>query len=270
MIVDPDFFDHWRTQMVADMLGGDPIAPLYVMRLWAHCQNRKADSFDIPTLGIKALCKFQGDAQALEDALIAAEYLIRDGLRVTVIGWAEKNASLLAAWENGGKGGRPRKTHQEPTGNQQETHGLPSGNPSLTHAKPIREDKSREEEIQEQPVRAKRSPAPDCPEDVDAQVWADWLALRKAKKAPVTPTVIAEARREAIKAALTLTQFLSVWCGRGSQGLQADWLKPEERGRAPPGMTPREQRQAENVRAWMGSAYQPNNEDGYAPPIAIR
>lgn len=76
----------------------------------------------------------------------------------------------------------------------------------------------------------KRASAPDCPDDVDPQTWSDWLALRKAKKAPVTETVLDQARREARKANLTLTQFLQVWCARGSQGLQADWLKPNERG----------------------------------------
>ena len=65
MIVDPDFFDHWRTRMVADMLQ-DPLAPVYIMRLWAHCQNRKSDVFDIPAAGLKALCRFPGAAQELE------------------------------------------------------------------------------------------------------------------------------------------------------------------------------------------------------------
>lgn len=69
-----------------------------------------------------------------------------------------------------------------------------------------------------------------CPEGVDSQTWADWLALRKAKSAPVTETVLREATREAAKAGLPLTRFLEVWCVRGSQGLQADWLKPNERG----------------------------------------
>lgn len=76
----------------------------------------------------------------------------------------------------------------------------------------------------------KRAAAPDCPDDVDPQTWSDWLSLRKAKKAPVTETVLDQARREARKANLTLTKFLQVWCARGSQGLQADWLKPNERG----------------------------------------
>jgi hypothetical protein len=73
-------------------------------------------------------------------------------------------------------------------------------------------------------------PAASKPEDVSDQTWADFLALRKAKKAPVTVTVIENARVESVKASMGLEQFLVIWCGRGSQGLQAEWLKPHERG----------------------------------------
>jgi len=75
----------------------------------------------------------------------------------------------------------------------------------------------------------KRSASIPCPADVDPQTWSDWQALRKAKRAPVTETVLAGARREADKAGMTLEAFLQVWCRRGSQGLEADWLKPHER-----------------------------------------
>lgn len=68
-----------------------------------------------------------------------------------------------------------------------------------------------------------------CPPDVGLQEWEDWLALRKAKKAPVTETVLKSARKEAEKAGITLNAFLTIWCARGSQGLQADWLKTNER-----------------------------------------
>jgi len=68
-----------------------------------------------------------------------------------------------------------------------------------------------------------------CPPDVDQQIWDDWRQLRKAKKAPVTETVVNSARKEAAKANMAFSDFLSVWCARGSQGLQADWLKPDER-----------------------------------------
>lgn len=70
------------------------------------------------------------------------------------------------------------------------------------------------------------------PEDVAQQTWDDWLTLRKAKKAPATGTVVAGARVQAEKAGMPLEDFLQVWCRRGSQGLEAAWLKPDERGQS--------------------------------------
>lgn len=72
-------------------------------------------------------------------------------------------------------------------------------------------------------------PAIAKPDDVEPQTWADFLKLRKAKRAPVTQTVVDEAKRECVKAGMTLEGFLRVWCRRGSQGLEAAWLKPDER-----------------------------------------
>jgi hypothetical protein len=68
-----------------------------------------------------------------------------------------------------------------------------------------------------------------CPPDVDQQVWADWVQLRKTKRATVTQTVVDGARKEAEKADMSLSEFLAVWCRRGSQGLEAAWLKPNEK-----------------------------------------
>lgn len=70
---------------------------------------------------------------------------------------------------------------------------------------------------------------PHRPDDVTDQTWSDWLQLRKAKKAAVTQTVVNVARREAGIAGMALEDFLQVWCARGSQGLMAEWLKPDER-----------------------------------------
>ena len=78
-----------------------------------------------------------------------------------------------------------------------------------------------------------------CPPDVDQQTWDDWLALRKAKKAPVTQTVIDGAKREAAKAGMTLETFFQVWCRRGSQGLEAAWLHDSKGDQIrPTGMLP--------------------------------
>ncbi|ARU06159.1 hypothetical protein CCO03_17075 [Comamonas serinivorans] len=69
-----------------------------------------------------------------------------------------------------------------------------------------------------------RADTPTCPDGVTEQTWADWLQLRKTKKAVVTATVLDSARREAEKAGMSLDAFLREWCLRGSQGLKADWL----------------------------------------------
>jgi hypothetical protein len=68
------------------------------------------------------------------------------------------------------------------------------------------------------------------PPDVSEQVWKDWTALRSKKRTTVSETAIGEARKEAGLAGMTLERFLVVWCARGSQGLEASWLKPHERG----------------------------------------
>lgn len=84
------------------------------------------------------------------------------------------------------------------------------------------------------PTPSKKKPvaqgAPVRPDEITERTWDDWLQLRKTKRAPVTETVLAEAKREASKAGLPLERFFTIWCARGSQGLQADWLKPNELG----------------------------------------
>lgn len=109
---------------------------------------------------------------------------------------------------------------------------LQGGNALPTREHQVSNDTGTGTTLQDKPVEKparKRASAPECPDGVDPQVWSDWLALRKAKKAPVTETVIASSTAEAAKAGLSLESFLRVWCARGSQGLQAEWLKPNER-----------------------------------------
>jgi hypothetical protein len=87
---------------------------------------------------------------------------------------------------------------------------------------------------EEKAPRKRAAPAPDAdrPDDVAEQVWKDWVKHRKAKRATVTLTVLEEARIEAGKAEMSLEAFLRIWCRRGSQGLEADWIKPHERSDA--------------------------------------
>ena len=80
-------------------------------------------------------------------------------------------------------------------------------------------------------VRKERASAPTLPrpDGVTETTWADWHALRKAKRAPVTATVLAQAVEQAQLAGVPLERFLRIWCARGSQGLEAAWLRGNER-----------------------------------------
>lgn len=152
MIVDPDFLDHWKTRMLVDLLGGDECAPLYVLRLWGHCQARRAVDFDITPVVLKAICRSPHDAAAFEAAMIEAGFVERDGATLRVPKWAEHNPKLVANWRNGGSGGRPTKPNKNPPETQPETQPEPTGNPpetqieiGVTHRKPVGEERVGEE-----------------------------------------------------------------------------------------------------------------------------
>jgi uncharacterized protein YdaU (DUF1376 family) len=109
---------------------------------------------------------------------------------------------------NGKLGGRPKKTQSVISGLPDESQNNPNHKPLTINHKPKRESAT---------VVA-------CPLDVRDQVWTDWVALRKSKKAPITETVIEGARKEAFKLNWPLDKFLVEWCTRGSQGLKAEWI----------------------------------------------
>ena len=103
------------------------------------------------------------------------------------------------------------------------TRNVHESSPSVNEAPPNQEPIT----INQEPK--KKATVVACPDGVGEEVWQDWLQLRKAKKAPVTQTVVNSAIKEAEKAGISLNAFLTIWCARGSQGLQAEWLKSNER-----------------------------------------
>ncbi|GJH00249.1 hypothetical protein [Paraburkholderia terrae] len=176
MIVDPDFIEHWKTRMLAELLGennvADEMAPLYVLRLWAHCQQRKTDRFEsMSAVVLKAMCRFKGAAETFERAMLDARFIEREGDLLIVHDWRKHNAALFANWENGKRGGRPKGRPPQtdgvgngdtagfavgnPMANPLETRGFPPGFDSVpdwvrdggAHEEPFRLDKSREDLI---------------------------------------------------------------------------------------------------------------------------
>jgi len=70
-------------------------------------------------------------------------------------------------------------------------------------------------------INHKRIQAPD---GVSEKVWADFVQLRKAKKAVITETGIKGLQREANKAGYSLQEALETCCSRGWVGFKASWV----------------------------------------------
>ena len=64
------------------------------------------------------------------------------------------------------------------------------------------------------------------PDGVNDKVWADFIVLRKSKKATLTTTALSGIQREADHAGWTLEKALVECCTRGWASFKADWIKP--------------------------------------------
>lgn len=185
MIIDPDFPDHWKTRLLIDLLDGDQSAPLAVIRLWAHCQNRRTSTFPaLPPAALKALCHYPGHANKLESALVTSGFVRREGDALIVHEWEDYNASLIANWRNGKKGGRPAKTQTQnkPMENPRVLDGKPKQNPSETDK--IGLDEIRSDEIDSSLTGGAQAPkVPECLRTPEfEQAWEDYIAYRRAAR----------------------------------------------------------------------------------------
>lgn len=214
-----------------------------VLAVWAYLLEQASASEHrghIGEIDAEALdCLFGFPSTETRTANILAAFQERgliDGL--TVASWEKRQPKRERDTDSSAERTRAYRERQQATKQTNQSHVTPCD--ATEHQKNARGEESREEKREEgeggapapeaaAPRKRSATPSIEQPADVDQQTWADWLALRKAKKAPVTETVLAGARTEACSAGMTLDAFLQVWCVRGSQGLQADWLKPHER-----------------------------------------
>lgn len=206
MIVEPDFCDHWKTELLVKRSGSEN-AVRCLLRFWSHCQSRKKWNFeDMSPAKLACICKWTGDEQVFWDAMLQT-FLDQDGQNVSAHEWEQVNHRLIHNWEAGKKGGRPAQPHSEP----KKTQGLPEGLTQGVTDRVDREDRS-EREIEEPFASLKEAATHFEPEFPELHVkhslsdmvckkdWAltesncrSWLKLerghrRKAKKAPRAET----------------------------------------------------------------------------------
>ena len=209
----------------------------------------------IPAAQVHRLARARSQEEiAAVDAVLADFFELRGGA------WINRRAEeeiekahvrIEAAKENGKRGGRPRKnpeeTQQKPSGLSLGSETKPSRNPTPNPAETQVEAHQTPDTKHQTPGKEKKPRHPGFDAlahlqslGVSEGVAADWIALRKGKGAKVSETAIAEFRKEADKAGLSMHDTLAMCCMRGWQGFKAEWVQGQQQARASPAQDRRE------------------------------
>lgn len=218
MIVQPDFLDHWKTLRLASVLS-DPLAPVYIIRLWGYVQTRRCDVLPDDAEMVKAVCRWPGCAVTFHAALLSCGWLEKTEAGLLVHGWSELNARLIHNWTVGAHGGRPRLPVEKPKG---KSKGLPNETDKIgleligVDKKNIAVKKPRERNI----LMDAMSECDGGPDGITGPTWgkiAKSLSLVKEASPDVTPD---EIRRRAKN---YRTHFTGAVCT--STALASHWAK---------------------------------------------
>lgn len=152
---------------------------------------------------------------------------------IEAVKWLESAGYLVADRSNGRKttyfvtvtnrSATRTGTADEPVRNADQTSPPRGRDQSATRTKPVRHaDTNRQE------PSSNRHRTVNRPEEVPEQVWEDFIAVRKAKRAPITQTALAGIRREAEKVGMTLAEALGECCERTWQTFRASWWMKDQ------------------------------------------
>jgi hypothetical protein len=212
--IKPEFFTS------ADILALTPIARLFYVSLWCEADREGLLKWDTDTLKFRYFPKDKVDIEVL-----GAE-LAEQGLIVILVGDDGKEYVEIPSF----------KSHQIINNRESESTLLSR----VKHASPRDQGEGKERKGMEGKARAEQPasrPAARSSFSAEAelksngvsdQVIADWLALRKSKKATVTATALRDILAEASKAKLTLERALIIACRRGWTGFESSWLRESD------------------------------------------
>ncbi len=144
MIIDPDFPDHWKTQLLVE-LSGDEIAVRCLLRLWSFCQTRKRWVFtEMTPAKLKSICKWPHDTEQWWNAMLECGWVKFNGDKeLTVHEWEKYNHRLIHNWNVGKLGGRPSKPKGLPKGSDSKASENPRVIPRGNRLDRIRLDKNK-------------------------------------------------------------------------------------------------------------------------------
>ena len=149
---------------------------------------------------------------SIEDLHVA----LTDFFTPTDDGWThhrcEKEVASYRKMSDGGRKGAAKRWHGDGIEGVIAPLSPPQPTPNANH----------------KPITNNHKPSNTPPDGVSQSVWDDFVKQRKAKKAPVSDTVITKIRNQAEKAGWSLEDALAEICARGWTGFNAEWVKEKQ------------------------------------------
>lgn len=104
MILEPGFFDHWKTRLLVTRTGS-AAAPIAVLRLWEHAQLKRQHRLALTPRSLAGICRWDGSPQELWDAMTDPEAGWLDPTTQPgeweLHDFAKHNARLVNSWNCG-------------------------------------------------------------------------------------------------------------------------------------------------------------------------
>lgn len=183
---------------------GKPVPPMEARLMFSDVADAEQVISDLIEVG--KLTRLDDGSLSNDRALIEGEKAFSAWQAMSEAGKARHNG----AGSEAGKGASKVAASDDEEGAEEEPR-------TKNHISPNGEDKAR--------AKKRALGVRDRPDDVQEDVWRDFIEHRRAKKAPLTPTAWTRIANEAAKAGWDINDALTEAMTRGWQGFKADWVK---------------------------------------------
>jgi hypothetical protein len=192
------------------------VGRLYAFWAWAdrHAVDGRVDGASSTV--VDDIVRFDGFA----DALVSTKWLVIGDDFIEIPNHDRHNGE--SAKERGLKNARQARWRDKKSTSVDVPASTSPSTGASTREEKRREDKDKSADEPRFDARAELSLR-----GVQQQTATDFIALRKAQKAPLTPTALAQLIAEADKAGMALERVLTMCCIKGWRGFKAAWVKDE-------------------------------------------
>lgn len=217
--IKPEFFTS------EDIVELSPLARLFYIALWCEADREGRLAWKPRTMKLRYFPADDCDIDALAREIVASGLVVLYGDGLAYIPSFKRHQHINpreSASELPGPGENCTRRHASAR--------VSDGASTVNDVQGGREGKGKERYS----VASRRdaSAGADLFPGVDPKVIRDFVAIRKAKKAPITETAVAGIKREADKAGMTLGDALAMCCERGWSGFKADWAGVQHKPKA--------------------------------------